>query len=364
MSNGQLVQPFQQCDASSPCTNGVYTLYPASDFQQFPAMTWLIDDILPSTGLACVYGPSGVGKSFFSLDMAAAVALGRPWFGRPSKQAQVVYIPLEGRGGFSRRMKAWEHQHGVNFPDEVKFVQDPFAINKNDNVTMLAEVIVQSGGAGLIIIDTLNMAAPGADENSSTDMGKIIAGARTIQEKTGALVLLIHHPGKDGSRGLRGHSSLHAALDSILELRKDGELIRWSVAKSKDGEDGINHAFKLLQVEVGSHESGKAIKSCVVQEVEGAVASVMPSQPTGSNQKVILGAAREILNQRRMDTGMEASDVPEGMAFDDLLVELKDVLADAPTKHRKQRTKEALEALIRQGYLLMIEDLVCLPIND
>lgn len=64
MSNTQIGQTPQQHRKAGSCTNGVFTLCPASDFQNQAEMTWLIDDILPSTGLASVYGPSGVGKSF------------------------------------------------------------------------------------------------------------------------------------------------------------------------------------------------------------------------------------------------------------------------------------------------------------
>lgn len=358
MSTAQIVQSLQESDKP------IFTLCPASDFQNQAEMTWLVDDILPSTGLASVYGGSGLGKSFLCLDMAAAVALGLHWFGRPTRQARVVYVPLEGRGGFPRRIKAWATHNGVDFPDEVEFVQESFAFNKRGHAQALGEAIVQGGGAGLIIIDTLNKAAPGADENSSTDMGRIIEGATTIQELTGALVLLIHHPGKDSSRGLRGHSSLHAALDAIIEIRKDGELTRWTLIKSKDGEDNVGHAFRLSPVEIGCDDTGKTINSCVVEAVEGVVASVEKNQPTGANQKAILNAAREILNQRRMDFVTETSDTPEGMAFDHLLEALKDVLVDVPPKHRKLRTKEALERVCEMGYLATSEGLICLPANN
>ena len=40
-----------------------------------------------------------------------------------------------------------------------------------------------------------------------------------LQATLGGLVLAIHHSGKDAGRGLRGHSSLHAALDAVIEVR-------------------------------------------------------------------------------------------------------------------------------------------------
>ena len=58
-----------------------FRLYRASDFPDLPEMRWVVEDVFPEQGLLCVYGPSGVGKSFLCLDLAAAVAEGVDWFG-------------------------------------------------------------------------------------------------------------------------------------------------------------------------------------------------------------------------------------------------------------------------------------------
>ncbi len=62
---------------------------------------------------------------------------------------------------------------------------------------------------------------------------------------TGGLVVLVHHTGKDATKGLRGHSSLFAALDAAIEVSRSGERREWILAKSKDGRDGSTHPFKL-----------------------------------------------------------------------------------------------------------------------
>ena len=230
--------------ASAPtCSNDLFTLVSASEFSSLPELSWLIDNVLPSSGLASVFGASGVGKSFVCLDMAAAIARGSDWFGHATDQCRVVYVVLEGQAGFRRRVKAWETHHGEPFPANAKFVFDPFAFTVPNHAARLGELINQCGGAGLVIIDTLNKSAPGCDENSSSDMGKILAGASELQQVTGGMTLLVHHPGKDGSRGLRGHSSLHAALDTVIEVVQDGELICWKLVKCKDGEDGLTHPW-------------------------------------------------------------------------------------------------------------------------
>lgn len=58
-------------------------------------------------------------------------------------------------------------------------------------------------------------------------------------------MLLVHHTGKEAGRGMRGHSSLLAAMDCVIEVKRKGDEREWHVVKSKDGEDGASHPFKL-----------------------------------------------------------------------------------------------------------------------
>ena len=166
-----------------------FRLYRAIDFHDLLEIRWLVEDIFPEQGLLCVYGSSGVGKSFLCLDLAAAVAEGVDWFGHPTQQGDVVYVALEGQAGLRLRVKIWETYHGRPFPSGVRFVFDDFFINELKEPRQLGLKILHGNGSGdycdpvLVIIDTLNRAAPGSDENSCADMNGIIAGA-TIDRKS------------------------------------------------------------------------------------------------------------------------------------------------------------------------------------
>jgi len=349
-----------------------FRLYRASDFPDLAEMRWLVEDIVPEQGLLCVYGSSGVGKSFLCLDLAAAVAEGADWFGHPTQQGDVVYVALEGQAGLRLRVKAWEAYHGRPFPTGARFVFDDFFINELKEPRQLGLKILHGDGSGnhcdpvLVIIDTLNRAAPGSDENSCADMNGIIAGATMLKMTTEATVLLIHHPGKDATRGLRGHSSLHAALDAVVEVHEDGEVIRWRLVKSKDGENGISHGFKLKTVEVGVSSSGKPRKSCAVESVEGYVSTKSESRPAGAHQQVILNAAREFLIQHRVERFNV--DFPDasfvGMSFNDLLNLVWDRLHNVPQSHRKDRARQALRRLCEMGFLAVDGEYITLPMAE
>jgi len=178
---------------------------------KLPPPKWLIKNLVPASGIATLYGPSKSGKTFLVLDLLASIALGRPFFGRRVATSSVTYVCLEGGAGLANRIRAYETYHGVKLPsDTFKVVLDEVSLFKSD-ITQFAHAVNEFGqDGGIIVIDTLAQASKGADENSSVDMGLIIGSAQKLQKITGGLVLLIHHVGKDASRGQRGHSSLEA----------------------------------------------------------------------------------------------------------------------------------------------------------
>ena len=163
--------------------------------------------MLPAHGLASVYGPSASGKSFLALDMAAAVASGREWFGYRVKPSPVVYCALEGESGFRLRVAAWEQANGCALPDSLRLVLQPFKLTEPQDVPDMAAALLSAGAGAVTTLDTLNRAAPEADENASADMSRILEAAKTLQRLTGGLVILMHHTGKDTTKGLRGHST-------------------------------------------------------------------------------------------------------------------------------------------------------------
>jgi hypothetical protein len=67
------------------------------------------------------------------------------------------------------------------------------------------------------------------------------------------------------SRCLRGHSSLVAALDAELSVKRQADnSIVAKVERLKDGQEGDEIVSKLESVAVGTDEDGDEISSCIV----------------------------------------------------------------------------------------------------
>jgi hypothetical protein len=334
-----------------------YRLMRADEVANAPPLQWLVRGVLPADGLAALFGASQSGKSFLAIDLSAAVAGGVGWFDCPVKAAPVVYVALEGETGFSQRVKAWRLHHGRDLPGGLRFVMQAFDLRTAVDVGEIAEAVTAAGAAGgLLVIDTLNRAASGADENSVVDMGAIIAAAKDLQAKLGGLVLLVHHSGKDASKGLRGHSSLHAALDAAIEVSRTDDRRDWRIAKAKDGDDGAAYPFRLEVVQVGEHDDGEPQTSCAVVagEHKAEFRRVLP--PKSGNMRVIWDALGELLRQAG---DVRPSDAPErlplgrpAVALDAAIEGTRERLA-CDAKRRTERAQQALTGLQAKGLIVI-----------
>lgn len=325
-----------------------YKLLSVVDVLAIPPLQWLIKGLLPRYGLAALYGPSGSGKSFLAQELAGCIVTGRKWFGLLVKQAPVVYVMLEGEGAIRNRIAALEAAHGPLPSVGFSVVVQPFTLTTAQDVADLAAVLPKGV---VVFIDTLNRAAPTADENSSREMGQILQGAKALQAGTGGLVVLVHHTGKDATKGLRGHSSLHAALDAAIEVERDAKGIRtWSVAKAKDGEDGKRVAFKLVKHVLGSDTDGDPITSCSVAPDSSAI--FVKPEPSGSNQKSVLKAIKSALSGGRASTGKGGS--PTGtpcLKMEDAVAVGATSLTTADKNKRNHIAKSTINALVDGGFL-------------
>jgi hypothetical protein len=238
------------------------------------APNYLVKGVLPRQGLGVVWGPPKCGKSFWTFDLVMHVALGRDYRGHTIQQGTVIYLVLEGQGGFPRRIEAYRQRHlngergqGVPFyliDESINLIADAPAL-----IAALRRQLTTA--PAIIVCDTLNRAMVG-DENDSEDMAKLIRAAASLQTAFGCLVLLIHHCGVAGNRP-RGHTSLSGADDVqiAIERGKDG-IVRAKIEHAKDGQDGTVFACKLEPVEVGRDTDGDPITSCVIVPSEAGAA--------------------------------------------------------------------------------------------
>ncbi len=259
----------------------------------------LVKRLLIAGSLFVVFGESNSGKTFWILDLALAIAAGRPWRGRATRKGLVIYLAGEGAASVRARVAAYR-QENPEIAAGLPFAIIPQATNLLDSSaiqTLIDTIRTAEAECGekcvLLIIDTFARAIPGADENSSQDVGQAVAAADYIRAALGIAVGFVHHSGKDPAKGARGSSALRAACDTeILIEGQSGQRVA-TATKQRDLEAGEPLPFELEPVPLGTDEDGEPVSSCIVKHLDAADAP--PKAATilkGKAQRQFLAAIR------------------------------------------------------------------------
>lgn len=303
---------------------------------------YVVEGVIAPGAAVLAFGDSNSGKTFFVANMGLHVAAGQLWRDRRVTRGLVVYVAAEGGHGIRNRLAAYRKNApwtaGAPFavlPQAVDLL-DPCA-DTGPLIALVREAESECGDkAALIVLDTLARVTPGANENASEDMSAFIGNVDRLRAETGGAVLIIHHGGKDPTKGARGHSSLRAAVDTEILIEGKTGTRTATVTKQRDLPGGERWAFDLVPVELGTDEEGRVVQSCVVATTDAAP-SVEPMAVRGANQQRAITALREWLRSHP-----DAEHIPSD--------ELKGMLQGQNIG--RQRRPEVIESLSRAGVLL------------
>ncbi|OGI41830.1 MAG: hypothetical protein A2150_00505 [Candidatus Muproteobacteria bacterium RBG_16_64_11] len=257
-----------------------------------------VKEIIPAASNVLIYGPSGHGKTYITIDLAGHIAAGINWRGHRVRGGLVAYIASEAGESILRRFITWRDEN----LSEAREGRIPLVIiTRGANLLNVAEVddlidalrgISDDAGMPLrvVVFDTLSRSIPGGDENSAQDMTRIVQCADRIRDELKASTVFVHHSGKDSAKGARGHSALFAAADTVICVA-DGVA---TVEKSRDGESGKSYGFKLRVVDLGLDADGDPLTTCIIEATDAAPASKRTRPLTGAAQ-VALRALREAI---------------------------------------------------------------------
>lgn len=276
-----------------------------------PAIEWAVQDLFQSHAVNAIYGWSGVGKSFIALDMAAAVADGVEWFGYKTLKMPVLYVAIEGGNALNQRLGAFEKGNGHDYPTNVEFYRGQFKLTNTELMTDFILARKLSGwSGGMIIIDTFAKAIVGCDENSATDMGKVVEALELLKEQLNACVVIVHHSTKPDPKtgiagSMRGSGSLQAGIEGVFEVAKQpiiseeapDQIIGYRrfvrSNKVKEGDDKGFHYFDLSKVMLDRFDNfGTQLSSCYIvpeQQYDSSAinspVAPLPNTPTYSTSE-------------------------------------------------------------------------------
>ena len=218
-----------------------------AQLQAIPTPEELVRGHLPAGGLALLYGPRGIGKTFFALDLALSIDAGINYHGYAVRQGPVAYILAEGRGGLTRRVAAWLEERGRRETGARFLCRSVRLLDPTDVDRLVAQLASWSTPPALVVVDTMARCLVPGDENSTADMSGAVAALDRIGEATGALRLVVHHTGHDKTRE-RGSTALGAAADTVMAVSKDADVLTLQCEKQRDAVEFQPIRFRLHPV--------------------------------------------------------------------------------------------------------------------
>lgn len=314
-------------------------------------LEWFIRHVLPQADLGVLFGEPGSGKSALVMHLIACMTAGQTFYGRTVKPARVAYVCLEGYTGALARFAAYESRYKLTFDDDrLRLINGALNLGSDAGAGALIELLRADGEFDLVIVDTLARATPGLDENAGKDMGAALARCTRVRDATGAMILLVHHSGKDASRGARGWSGLKGAADVEIEVRRiDGHSREAKITKLKDGQgEGTAYRFQIESVPLDScdEETGEIDTAGVlIESGHGAPARARPK--LGSHQRDMLDTLSDLAEFSPQ--GVEPSALIDAVAA-------KMPEPEDGRDRRKDNARRGYTTLLRQGVLALAPD--------
>jgi len=198
---------------------------------------WLWNGMLHETGYMLLTGHTGVGKSQFSLNLGAHIALGRDFLGREIiSPKKVGFLSLEM--GIVEVKYIRELQRSSLSEDDKKILEKnfrfhvlgyPLYLNRDDN-KFTVEDFIQREGIELLIFDSLGSMTE-QELSKETDAKNLMDWNDHLRSELGISTLIIHHHRKAQTGNKRPNSISDIYGSHYFTARATSVIILWESRK-------------------------------------------------------------------------------------------------------------------------------------
>ena len=254
--------------------------------------------------------------------IAACAASGKTLFGHAvNERVGSVIVAAEGKAMLRARIAAAMKELGIEENAPIAWVKQVPDFNRSEGQQAFIQELRALDNhfrdqfgvrLGLVFVDTVSASFDIKEEADNAEAARVCKVMRRIGDAISALVVPIHHYGKNAAVGLRGASAWRANADFVLSVMADidpqtGNVTnrQLAVAKDRDGAQGALTPFTLKPVELGLDDSGRPWGSMVAVAAEGT------AKPA-SDWPQALGVFRQALQTTLATDAHEARPFPDG----------------------------------------------------
>lgn len=189
-----------------------------------PPVEYIVDIII-AKGLIILSAKSKIGKSWFALQLAVAVANGQKFLGFEAKKGGVLYIDLENTEALSKA-RLITVLNGQEPPEDLVIINDYSTMN--DTFTAdLGEYLEENQNTSLVIVDVFQKIKRQKKANQSDyeDIYQHFSELKELTQKYNIGLLLVTHDRKmndptDPFNNTLGSMAIMGASDQIMTIQK------------------------------------------------------------------------------------------------------------------------------------------------
>lgn len=188
---------------------------------------WLVQELWGDGAVGVIGGQPKCGKTWLALELAVAVASGKPCLGRfpvPRPGAVLVYGAEDAPEQIRERIEQLAQARQADFQSlDVRLILEPSLRLDRPQTLDRLRLTLQQHQPRLLVLDPY-VRLQRADENDATQVSAILAALRDLSRRFRLAIALVHHARKNASeqpgQALRGSSDFHAWGDSNLYLQR------------------------------------------------------------------------------------------------------------------------------------------------
>jgi AAA domain len=192
-----------------------------------PPREMILDPIIPSQGIVMVYALRGIGKTFFTLSAAYAIAVAGSFLRfKAARPRKVLYLDGEMPASAMQERIMTLVESFESEPPAADFFRlitpdlQPLGMPDLGTIGGQLDLDAVIDDAELIVIDNISTLCRASKENEAESWLPIQEWALRLRRE-GRSILFVHHAGKAGAQ--RGTSKREDVLDTVIELRRPND---------------------------------------------------------------------------------------------------------------------------------------------
>jgi len=205
----------------------------------------------PERSISMVFGPRGIGKTWFELALATAYVTGQPFLKWPvNSPVGVLYVDgemalddLRSRATGLMRATPQAPLHFLTSELVYHKFQRDLVLTSSTMRDAMTTILDAHPEIRVVILDNISSLFSGLNEDKKQDWEPINTWLIRLRHR-GLAVILVHHAGKGGAQ--RGTSGREDALDTVIQLDRPPDYdakegchfeLRFTKCRSVKGED-------------------------------------------------------------------------------------------------------------------------------